>query len=80
MLTWRKRLRSRTIWSSRASRIRRLVEPRHNRLDELARQPRDALIFRLHAGSGLQHEPCHVDGETERQDQRQKQIDAGTQG
>ena len=60
--------------------IGRLVEPRHNRLDELAREPRDTLIFRLHARCRLQHEPRHIDGETERQDQRQKQIDASTQG
>ena len=60
--------------------IGRLVEARDDGLDEFARQPRDALIFGLHARRGLQHQPRHVDGETQCQHQREQQVDAPTQG
>ena len=43
--------------------IGRLVQSGDNGLDELAREPRDALIFGLHARGGLQHQPRHVDRE-----------------
>ena len=52
-------------------RIGRLVQASDHGLDEFARQPRDALIFGLDARRGLQREPRHVDGEAQRQNQRQ---------
>ena len=56
--------------------IGRLVQAGDDRLDEFARQPYDALIFGLNARTGLQHQPRDVDGEPERENQRQQQIDA----
>ena len=55
--------------------IRRLGETGNDHLDEFARQPDDALIFRLNARRGLEDKPRDVDGEAERQNQRQKQVD-----
>src|SRR5713226_2002848 len=46
---------------------------------EFARQPDDALIFRLDARRGLQHKPCDVDRQSKRQNERQKRVEAGTQ-
>ena len=61
-------------------RVRRLVQSGNDRFDEFARQPDDALIFGLNTGRGLQHQPRDVDGQTEREDERQKQVDPGAQG
>ena len=60
-------------------RVRRLVQAGNDRLHEFARQPYDTLIFGPHAGRRLYHQPRDIDGQTERQAQRQQQIDPGTQ-
>ena len=60
--------------------VRRLVQSRNDRIDEFARQPHDALIFGLDARPGLEHQPRNIDGQTEREDEREQQVDPGTQG
>ena len=58
-------------------RIRRLIQPGDDGLDEFTRQPYHALILGLHTRRGLKHQPGDIDGQTEREDQREKQIDPG---
>ena len=60
--------------------IRRFVETGDQRFDEFARQPDDALIFGLNARTGLKDQPCDIDGETERENERQDGIEPGAQG
>ena len=60
--------------------VRCLVQSRNDRINEFARQPDDALIFGLNAGPGLEQKPRNIDGQTERQDEREQQVDPGTQG
>ena len=60
--------------------VRRLVQSRNDRIDEFTRQPYDALIFGLNAGPGLEHQPRNIDGQTEREDKREQQVDPGAQG
>ena len=60
-------------------RIWRFAEPGNDGLDELAGQPRDALIFSTDTGSGLIDEPRDVDGQTKRENERKEQIDPGAQ-
>ena len=60
--------------------VRRLVQSRNDRIDEFTRQPYDALIFGLDARSGLEHKPRNIDGQTEREDEREQQVDPGAQG
>ena len=60
--------------------VRRLVQPCNDRINEFTRQPYDALIFGLNAGPGLEHKPRNVDGQTEREDEREQQVDPGAQG
>jgi hypothetical protein len=38
------------------------------------------LIFGLDTGPGLEHKPRDIDGQTERQDEREQQVDPGAQG
>ena len=59
--------------------IRRLVQSRNDRINEFTRQPYDALIFGLNTGSGLEHQPRNIDGQTERKDEREQQVDPGAQ-
>ena len=80
MLTWRSRLRSSNDLAEPRIGIRRFVETGDQRFDEFARQPDDALIFGLNARRGLQHQPCDIDGETERENERQHGVEPGTQG
>ena len=42
--------------------VRSLVQSRNDRINEFTRQPYDALIFGLNAGSGLEQEPRNIDG------------------
>ena len=60
--------------------VRCLVQPGHDRFDKFSRQPHDALIFGLNTGGGLQDQPSDIGGQTERQDERKQQVDAGAQG
>ncbi len=60
--------------------IRRFVEASDQGLDKFARQPYHALIFGSYARCGVHHEPGHVGGQTEHEDQRQKDAQPGTQG
>ena len=60
--------------------VRRLVQSCNDRIDEFTRQPYDALIFGLNTGSGLEHKPRNVDGQTEHEDEREQQVDPGAQG
>jgi hypothetical protein len=57
--------------------VRRLLQSRHDRIDEFTRQPYDALIFGLDARPGLEHESRNIDGQTEREDEREQQVDPG---
>ena len=61
-------------------RIRRFVETGDQRFDEFARQPDDALIFGLDARRGLKDKPCDIDGETQRENERQDGVEPGAQG
>ena len=60
--------------------VRRLVQAGDDGLDEFARQPDHALVFGLDPRRRLDHQPRDIDGETERQDERQQQVDPGAQG
>ena len=60
--------------------IQRLGEIGNDHLDEFARQPDHALVLGLHAGTGLRDLAGDVDGEAERKQQRQQEVDAPAQG
>lgn len=60
--------------------IRRLVEIGNDHLDEFARQPDHALVLGLHARPRLRDLAADVDGEPERKQQRQQEVDAPAQG
>ena len=51
-----------------------------DRLDEFAREPDHALVLGLHARARLRDLAADVDGEPQRQQQRQQQVDAPAQG
>ena len=55
--------------------VRRLLQPRHDGFDELACQPRDALIFGLDTGAGFENEPRNVGRQPERENEREQQVD-----
>jgi hypothetical protein len=38
------------------------------------------LIFGLNARSGLEHKPRNINRQTEREDEREQQVDPGAQG
>jgi hypothetical protein len=61
-------------------RIGRLVEIRHDHFDEFAREPDHALVLGLHARPGFRDLAADIDGESQRQQQRQQQVDAPAQG
>lgn len=61
-------------------RIGGLVEIRHDHLDELSGKADHALVLGLHARPGLRDLPADIDGEPERQQQRQQEVDAPAQG
>ncbi|MGY4416093.1 cell division ATPase FtsA [Bradyrhizobium sp. LB7.1] len=61
-------------------RIGRLVEIGNDHPDEFAREPDHALVFGLHARPGFRDLPADIDGEPQRQQQRQQQVDAPAQG
>jgi hypothetical protein len=60
--------------------VRRLIQPRNDRIDELTRQPYDALIFGLDARTSLEHQSRNIGGQTKREDEREQQVDPGAQG
>ena len=60
--------------------VRRLVESGNDRLDELAREADHALVLGLHARPGLDHQASDIDCQSERQHQRQQEVDPRPQG
>jgi hypothetical protein len=61
-------------------RIGRLVQVRDDHLDEFAREPDHALVLGLHPRPRLRDLAADVDGEPQRQQKRQQQVDARAQG
>ncbi|MEY9156130.1 hypothetical protein ABIG04_004440 [Bradyrhizobium japonicum] len=60
-------------------RIGRLVQIRHDHLDEFAREPDHALVLGLHAGTCFRDLAADIDGEPQRQQQCQQKVDARAQ-
>ena len=58
--------------------IRRLIQSCNDGVDEFTRQSDHALILGLNARSGLEHKPRNIDGQAEREDKREQQVDPGT--
>jgi len=56
------------------------IESRQQHLRKLASQPDHALVFRLHAWTGFQHQPRDVGGQTNQQDGRDEQVEPRTEG
>jgi hypothetical protein len=61
-------------------RVWRIIQTGDQRSDKFPRQPYDALIFSLNTRCCVQHKPCNIDGQTERENEREEQVDPGAQG